>query len=117
MKTNMISKSLFAAAAVAVTAAGFSTSAMAGNRTERTAIVEYGDLDLTSEDGKSTFNGRVKGAVRQVCGSYDSKSIADQRDHSSCMDEANLSASRASVTILAAADAGTLKETKISLGR
>lgn len=117
MNTNLISKSLIAAAAVAVTAAGFSTSAIAGNRIERTAVVEYGDLDLKSEDGKATFNGRIKGAVRQVCGSYNSKSIVDQRDHSACMDEANLSASRARVTILAAAEAGTLKETKISLGR
>lgn len=117
MKTNLFNKSLFAAAAVAVTTVGFSASANAGSRTERTAIVEYGDLDLTSEDGKATFNGRVKGAVRQVCGTYDSKNIVDQRDHSACMDEANLSASRASVTILAAAEAGTLKETKISFGR
>ncbi|GAB5487159.1 MAG: hypothetical protein Pars2KO_07290 [Parasphingorhabdus sp.] len=117
MKTNIFSKSLCAAAAVAVTTIGFSASANAGNRTERTAIVEYGDLDLTSADGKSTFNGRVKGAVRQVCGGYDNRSLVDQRDHRTCMDEANLSASRASVTILAAAEAGTLKETKISFGR
>jgi len=117
MKTNLISKTLFAAAAVAVTVAGFSTSAMAGSRTERTAVVEYGDLDLTTEDGKATFNGRIKGAMRQVCGTYDNKSLVDQRDHSACMDEAQQSASRASVTILAAADAGTLKGTKISLGR
>ena len=117
MKSNIFSKSLFAAAAVAVTTIGFSASAQAGSRTERTAIVEYGDLDLTSEDGKATFNGRVKGAVRQVCGTYDSKNLVDQRDHSVCMDEANLSASRASVTILAAAQSGTLKGTKISLGR
>lgn len=117
MNMNLINKSLFAAAAVAVSTIGFSASANAENRIIRTAVVQYGDLDLTSETGKATFNRRVKGAVRKVCGSYDSKSITDQRDHSACMDEAQQSASRASVTILAAADAGTLKGTKISLGR
>jgi len=116
MKTNIFSKSLFAAAAVAVTTIGFSASASAGNRTERTAVVEYGDLDLTTEDGKATFNGRIKGAMRKVCGSFDAKSLVDQRDHSACMDQAQQSASRASVTILAAADAGTLETTKVSFG-
>lgn len=117
MKTNIFSKSLFAAAAVAVTAVGFSTSASAGNRTVRTAVVEFADLDLTSEEGKSTFDGRIKGAVRQVCGGYDTKSLVDLRDHADCMNEAQQSANRASVTILAAAEAGKLTQTKISLGR
>ncbi len=117
MKTNIFSKSLFAIAAVAVTTVGFSTSASAGGRTERTAVVEYGDLDLTTEDGKASFNGRIKGAMRQVCGGFDTKSLVDKRDHNNCMDEAQQSASRATVTILAAAEAGTLKGTKISLGR
>ena len=117
MNTNLISKSLFAAAAVAVTTIGFSASANAGNRIERTAVVEYSDLDLTSEDGKATFKGRIRGAVRKVCGSYDATSLFDQQDHGNCMTEAKLSASRASVTILAAAEAGTLKETQISFGR
>ncbi len=117
MKTNLFNKSLFAAAAVAVTTVGFSASASAGNRIERTAVVEYGDLDLTSEDGKATFKGRIRGAVRKVCGSYDATSLFDKQDQGNCMDEAKLSASRASVTILAAAEAGTLKGSKISVGR
>ena len=117
MKTNMFTKSLFAAAAVAVTTIGFSASASAGNRIERTAVVEYGDLDLTTEDGKSTFSSRIRGAVRQVCGSYNRKNIVERRDYGACVDQAQQSASRASVTILAAAEAGTLSKKSISFGR
>ncbi len=111
MKLNIMNKSLCAAAAFAMTAAGFAASANAQNRITKTAEVQFGDLDLTSDDGKATFQGRIKGAVRQVCGTYDAKSLVDSQDHGNCMQEAKLSAKKASVTILAAAEAGKLTET------
>lgn len=111
MSNSIFSKTLCAAAAIAVTAAGFSASAIAQDRIERTAVVSYVDLDLNSEDGRSTLQGRLKGAVRKVCGSYDSKSLVDARDHGVCMDQANASAQRASVTIMAAVKAGKPLET------
>lgn len=117
MKSYIFKKSLFAAAAVAVTAVGFSASANADNRTVRTAEVSFADLDLTSANGKATLNGRIKGAVRQVCGGFDTKSLVDRNDHGNCVTEAQQSANRATVTIMAAAEAGTLTQTKISLGR
>lgn len=106
MNNSIFTKTLCAAAAIAVTATGFSASANAQNRTIRTAIVDYADLDLTSEHGQSTLQGRLKGAVRKVCGSYDPKNLVDIQDHGACMTEANASAQRASVTIIAAAKSG-----------
>ncbi|WP_417819104.1 UrcA family protein [Tritonibacter scottomollicae] len=111
MSNSMFTKTLCAAAAIALTATGFSVSANAQNRTVRTAVVNYGDLDLTSEDGRSTLQGRLKGAVRKVCGGYDSKSLVDAQDHGVCIEEASASAQRASVTIMAAAKSGKPVET------
>lgn len=106
MSNNNFTKALCAAAAIAVTATGFSVSANAQSRITRTATVDYADLDLTSQDGQSTLQGRLKGAVRKVCGSVDSKSLTDVLDHGACMQEAKASAQRASVTIMAAAKSG-----------
>lgn len=111
MLNSVFTKTLCAAAAIAVTATGFSASANAQNRTVRTAVVSYADLDLNSEDGQSTLQGRLKGAVRKVCGSYDPKSLVDIQDHDVCMEQASASARRASVTIMAAAKSGKPVET------
>lgn len=107
----MFTKALCAAAAIAVSATGFSSSAYAQNRIVRTAVVSYADLDLNSEDGQSTLQGRLKGAVRKVCGSYDSRSLKEVRDHGACIEEASASAQRASVTIMAAVKSGKPVET------
>ena len=106
MTKTLLNKALMAAVAVAVSTAGFAASANAQNRTVKSVAVEYGDLDLASVEGKTTLEGRIKGAVRQVCGSYDAKSLRDMADHGNCMDQANSSAQRATVTIMAAAAAG-----------
>ncbi|MEH6789867.1 UrcA family protein [Parasphingorhabdus sp.] len=115
MPNTVFTKALCAAAAIAVTATGFSASAHAQSRVVRTALVDYADLDLTSEDGQATLQGRLKGAVRKVCGSYDSRSLPDMRDHDICMDEATTSARRASVTIMAAVRSGKPVETALSI--
>ena len=117
MSNSIFTKSLCAAAAIAVTATGFSASAHAQSRVKRTAVVSYADLDLTSDDGRSTLQGRLKGAVREVCGSVETKSLVDVQDHGMCMKEANASAQRASVTIIAAAKAGKLVETAMVINR
>ena len=111
MSNSIFNKALCAAAAIAVTSTGFAASANAQARTERTATVSYADLDLTSEDGKATLQGRLKGAVRKVCGRYDSKNLVDVQDHGKCMDQASASAKRATVTIMTAAASGQPVET------
>ncbi|MEO9634636.1 MAG: UrcA family protein [Parasphingorhabdus sp.] len=111
MSNSIFTKALCAAAAIAVSTTGFSASASAQNRTERTAVVSYADLDLNSADGQATLQGRLSGAVRKVCGSYDAKNLVDTRDHDVCMKQASASAQRASVTIMAAAKSGKPIET------
>ena len=113
MSNTIFTKALCAAAAIAVTATGFSASAHAQSRTVRTAVVDYADLDLNSQDGQATLQGRLKRAVRKVCGSYDPKNLVDVQDYGVCMTEANASAQRASVTIMAAAKSGKPVETAL----
>ncbi|MEO9468264.1 UrcA family protein [Parasphingorhabdus sp.] len=117
MLKSVYTKGLMAAAAIAVSATGFAATVQAQNKTVRTAVVHFEDLDLTSAEGKETLDGRLKGAVRQVCGGYNSRSLADMQDHSNCTNEANLSAKRATVEILAAAEAGKPIETAMVISR
>ncbi len=117
MTNSIVTKALCAVAAVAVSMTSLSASASAQSHTVRTAIVEYGDLDLTSAEGKSTLDARLRGAVRQVCGGYDSRNLFEVADHSNCVKEARASARRATVTLIAAAEAGELTETAIMLGQ
>lgn len=116
MNNSILTKGFFAAAAIAVAATGFSASASAQNRTVKSVTVSYADLDLTSADGQSSLDGRIKGAVRQVCGSYNSKDLGDTLDHRGCTKEAKLSAKRAKVSLIAKAQAGTLSEGAIVIG-
>ena len=115
MSNIIFTKALCAAAAIAVSATGFSVSASAQNRTQRSVEVSYADLDLNSEDGQATLQGRLKGAVRKVCGSYDSKNLVDLQDHGACIQEAKASAQRASVTIMAAAKSGKPVKTAMAI--
>lgn len=116
MKNSILSKGLLAAAAMAVTATGFSASASAQNRITKSVEVTYSDLDLTSADGQATLDGRIKGAVRKVCGSHNSKDIRDTMDHLGCVKEAKQSAKRAKVSLIARAEAGTLGDSAMVVG-
>ncbi len=116
MKHSILSKGLFAAAAIAVTVTGFSASASAQGRITKSVEVSYADLDLTSAEGQQTLDGRIRGAVRQVCGSYDPKNLRDSVDHKGCLKEAKMSAKRAKVSLIARAEAGTLGTSSVVIG-
>ncbi|HEY9091939.1 UrcA family protein [Parasphingorhabdus sp.] len=111
MKNSILNKSLFAAAAIAVSVTGFSVGASAQNRITKSVEVSYGDLDLASAEGQQIFDGRIKGAVRKVCGSYGRMNLREMTDHGNCVKEASVSAKQAKVSLIAQAKAGKLKET------
>ena len=117
MTRSIFPRTVFAATCAILVAAGTSTAANAQWREVRTATVEYGDLNLLSDEGKTTLQGRIRGAIRSVCGTYDTRSIKDRMDHSHCWEEASTSARQASVTIMAEATAGKLKETAMVIRR
>jgi len=117
MAESIFTRTVLAAASATLVATGLSATANAQSREVRTALVEYGDLNLLSDDGKATLKGRINGAIRKVCGTYDTRAIRDRMDHSKCWEEASMSAKQASVTIMAVAAAGKLKETAMVIRR
>ena len=117
MLKAVFTKGLIAAAAVAVSATGLSATANAQEKIVRTAIVHYDDLDLASAEGRETLEGRLKGAVKQVCGSNQRTLLSETLDHQNCMAEAKASATRAKVTIMAAAASGEPIETAMVISR
>jgi UrcA family protein len=111
MKNSVLNKSLFAAAAIAVSVTGLSVSASAQSRITKSVEVSFADLDLATNAGQQILDGRIKGAVRKVCGSYDSRNLREMNDHGNCIQEANLSAKQAKVSLIAQAKAGKLRKT------
>ncbi len=57
------------AAPMALTGLSVPASASEDDSERRTAIVKYGDLNLSTAKGREALSSRVKFAVRQVCGS------------------------------------------------
>ena len=117
MKNSIWSKTIVAAAAFAITATGFAASASAQNRITKSVEISYADLDLTSADGQATLDGRIKGAVREVCGSYNIKDLRDMADYRGCVQEARYSAKRAKVSLIAKAEAGSHPQGAMIIGR
>ncbi len=117
MTKSIFPRTVLAATSAILVATGLSSAANAQWREVRTATVEYGDLNLLSDEGKTALQGRIKGAIRSVCGTYDTRSVRDRMDHSQCWEEASMSARQASVTIMAEAEAGKLKETAMVIRR
>ena len=104
MKVFFAPKAILSAVALSVAAVGVAVPA---NAETRSVKVEYGDLDLASAEGKTTLQGRLKGAVRTVCGAADNRNLKEIADVSNCEAQANQTARKAVVTIMAASQAGT----------
>ena len=72
-------KLIVAAAAVALSAPAFAASEPVD-----TAIVEYGDLNLSSARGVATLQRRINHAAKQVCGEVPSREIALRQEVIDC---------------------------------
>lgn len=117
MSNSILTKTIGTAVAATLSFAGISASANAQDRIIRSVEVQYADLDLTSEGGKEALQNRLRGAVRTVCGGYDSRNLRDTIDYRQCTGEARQSAKKATVTLLAAAAAGKPLETAMIIKR
>lgn len=93
----------------ATAALGLSAPVMANDgtaRTEQSVLVYFSDLDLTTTQGATQLEGRIKRASRDVCRPLPTKSIKDQMDYRSCVTDANTDGQRAMVTLIAQAKSG-----------
>lgn len=69
----MFNRVIFPAAALALVVFAAPLAAQ-----DNSAVVTFGDLDLTTEAGRATLDTRLTRAVRSVCGGYPSRSTLTQ---------------------------------------
>lgn len=84
---NGFAKTMLAAAGLVLTSAPALAS-------DRSVEVRYDDLDLSSDNGASTLQQRVKRAVQKVCGRADIRNITEMQDMQRCRNEASARSSR-----------------------
>jgi UrcA family protein len=65
---------LIATAIVSAVAASFTVVCTAADTETVSAIVKYGDLNISNREGAATLYQRIATAARNVCGSYDTDS-------------------------------------------
>lgn len=83
----MFNRALLSAAALGLAAFAAPLAAQ-----DNSAVVEFGDLDLTTEAGRATLDSRLTRAVRNVCGGYPSRtSLAQLGAYYSCVADARAS--------------------------
>lgn len=80
--------------AAATLAGALLLSAVPAFAADRSVMVRYGDLDLTTDAGAATLQTRVASAVKQVCGSADIRDLPAMQDMRSCREEARSRSTR-----------------------
>ena len=83
-------RGLIAAAVLSALASGFSAVATAADSPGTpTAIVEYGDLDVTTAEGAIALYARIRAAAKHVCSSFDRPlDLVSQALKADCMRQA-----------------------------
>ena len=98
MKTAIKTHSLFTASVVAASFLAFGGAAMGGRvqaaepGQSYTSIVNYGDLNLDSEQGAKVLYARIRSAAENVCFSLESRDYTDKKLWQGCFDQAVASA-------------------------
>jgi UrcA family protein len=83
----------FAASALLIAAASsFAGISSAADTDPLLALVEYGDLNVSSPEGATVLYTRIRTAAEQVCRPFDSRDLAFKRVKDNCMHNAIASA-------------------------
>ena len=72
----------------------------------RSVAVSFADLDLGSEAGRSTFDNRLRQAVRQDCGTASSADLRGQNQVDACREELTARAGQQRDVALASRQSG-----------
>ena len=81
---------LIATAVYGALASGFSgvVTAAGGADAAPTAIVKYGDLNVSTVPGATALYGRIRSAAQTVCRSFDQRDLGSQTLKTDCIDHA-----------------------------
>jgi UrcA family protein len=94
MKTAIKTQSLFTASVVAASFLAFGGAAMGGRvhaaepAQAYTTIVNYGDLNLDSEQGAKVLYARIRSAAGTVCSSLEGRNLTEKKLWKGCFDNA-----------------------------
>jgi UrcA family protein len=93
MYTAIKTQSMFTTSFVAASFLAFGTavsgSAQAAERAQSyTTIVNYGDLNLDSEQGAKVLYARIRSAAGTVCSSLDGRNLTEKKFWQGCFDKA-----------------------------
>jgi len=94
-----MNKSFISAVASGLLCSAFAAGALAGETAPQapSVVVNYGDLDLQSAQGKQKLDGRLRHGARSVCPSDSSQDLATRLAGRRCVQQA-VSRARAGVT-------------------
>ena len=90
--SKLVSLALAAAAAFAAVSTSTPLFAAGPALVSETAAVSYRDLNLASVEGQEQLHGRVRAAVRKVCGVEKGPALAEHKAVQGCRSEAFASA-------------------------
>ena len=88
MNTRRNAKAVIAAAVIGTMASLGTTSTWADLSEKQSVSVQYGDLDLTHEDGMATLHSRIRTAARRVCGDFVRGNPEQRQEWQACYDSA-----------------------------
>jgi UrcA family protein len=98
MNTAIKTQSLFTASVVAASFLAFGGAAIGAKAQAAepaqsyTTIVNYGDLNLGSEQGAKVLYARIRSAAGTVCSSLDGRGLTEKKQWQGCFDKAVASA-------------------------
>lgn len=84
----------------AIAALAFAVSATSAWAEQRSVQVDYSDLDLSSDTAVALLEGRIRTAVRTVCGAPDHRNVRAAQSWKQCREGAQASAYRQLAAIL-----------------
>ena len=76
---------------------------------QRSELVRYGDLDLTSPSGQRTFDRRIEQAINRVCDRGDVNDLQSAMDERRCRSDARAAAHAQRSRAVASANAGSIQ--------
>jgi UrcA family protein len=94
MKTAIKTQSISTAAVVAASVLAFGCAAMGGRvqagepAQSHTSIVNYGELNLDTEQGAKVLYARLRSAARNVCSSFETRNLIEKKYWQGCFDKA-----------------------------
>ena len=98
MKTAIKTQSMLPASIVAASFLAFGCAAMGGRvqagepAQSYTTIVNYGDLNLDSQQGAKVLYARIRSAAGDVCSSLEGRNLTEKKLWQGCFDKAVASA-------------------------